>query len=111
MTDTLSATPDTTVARPSRLSEFWFYFRENRGAVIGFYVFVAFVLVAAFAPLLAPYDPTQQFREHALQPPAWQDGGSWVNHRRRASGDTSRGSAGRTACAPGSASRRGSTGR
>jgi dipeptide transport system permease protein len=78
MTDTLSATPDATVARPSRLSEFWFYFRENRGAVIGFYVFVAFVLVAAFAPLLAPYDPTQQFREHALQPPAWQDGGSWA---------------------------------
>ena len=44
MTDTLSATPDTAVARPSRLSEFWFYFRENRGAVIGFYVFLAFVL-------------------------------------------------------------------
>ncbi|MBJ6373342.1 ABC transporter permease subunit [Sedimentitalea arenosa] len=78
MTDTLSATPDTAVARPSRLSEFWFYFRENRGAVIGFYVFLAFVLVAAFAPLLAPYDPTEQFRQHALQPPAWQEGGSWA---------------------------------
>jgi dipeptide transport system permease protein len=78
MTDTLSATPDTAVARPSRLSEFWFYFRENRGAVIGFYVFVVFVLIAAFAPFLAPYDPTEQFREHALQPPAWQEGGSWA---------------------------------
>lgn len=78
MTDTLSATPDAVVSRPSRLSEFWFYFRENRGAVIGLYVFIVFVLVAAFAPLLAPYDPTEQFREHALQPPAWQDGGSWA---------------------------------
>lgn len=78
MTDTLSAAPDAVVSRPSRLSEFWFYFRENRGAVIGLYVFMVFVFVAAFAPLLAPYDPTEQFRQYALQPPAWQQGGSWA---------------------------------
>jgi len=78
MTDTMSSEQTVTVERPSRLREFWFYFRENRGAVIGLYVFVAFVLVAAFAPLLAPYDPTEQFRQYALQPPAWEDGGSWA---------------------------------
>lgn len=61
--------------RPGRLREFWYYFRENRGAVIGMWVFAAFVFVAVFADLLAPYDPARQFRDHLLQPPFWQDGG------------------------------------
>ncbi|MBO9412440.1 MULTISPECIES: ABC transporter permease subunit [unclassified Ruegeria] len=74
----LSATTSKTEDRPSALREFWFYFSENRGAVIGLYVFMAFVICAAFAPLLAPYDPTEQFRDHILQPPAWQEGGSWA---------------------------------
>ncbi|WP_170423488.1 ABC transporter permease subunit [Ruegeria arenilitoris] len=74
----LSATPPKTEDRPSALREFWYYFSENRGAVFGLYVFSAFVLCAAFAPLLAPYDPTEQFRDHILQPPAWQEGGSWA---------------------------------
>ncbi len=73
MTDAILAAPK----RPGRLSEFWFYFRENRGAVIGLWVFAAFVFCAALGPWLAPYDPAAQFREHALQPPAWAEGGSW----------------------------------
>ncbi|WP_170773085.1 ABC transporter permease subunit [Ruegeria lacuscaerulensis] len=74
----LSATTPKTEDRPSALREFWFYFSENRGAVIGLYVFMAFVICATFAPLLAPYDPTEQFRDNILQPPAWQEGGSWA---------------------------------
>ena len=54
--------------RPGRLKEFWFYFRENRGAVIGLYVFAFFVLVAILADVLAPYPPNEQFRQHLLQP-------------------------------------------
>jgi dipeptide transport system permease protein len=65
------------IERPSRLREFWSYFRENRVAVFGFYVFVAFVFVAAFANFLAPYAPNEQFRDHLLQPPFWQEGGTW----------------------------------
>ena len=65
-------------ARPSALAEFWFYFRENRGAVIGLWVFGAFLLIALLAPWIAPHDPTMQYREHILQPPVWQDGGSWA---------------------------------
>ena len=68
----------TSAERPSALREFWYYFSENRGAVFGFWVFVAFVLCAAFAPLLAPYDAAEQFREHILLPPAWQEGGDWA---------------------------------
>ena len=68
----------TAPAQPSRLREFWFYFRENRGAVIGLYIFAVFVFVAAMADIIAPYDPTEQFREHLLQPPFWQAGGSFA---------------------------------
>jgi len=66
------------VTRPGPLREFWYYFRENRGAVIGFWFFVGFVFCAAFAPWLSPYDPTEQFRDHILQPPVWEEGGSWT---------------------------------
>jgi len=65
-----------TSTRPGRLSEFWFYFRENRGAVIGLWIFVVFAFVALFGPWIAPHDPTEQFREFALLPPFWQEGGN-----------------------------------
>ncbi len=70
--------PATEIARPGRLREFWFYFRENRGAVFGLWVFVGFVICAALGPWLAPYDPAEQFREFTLLPPAWQEGGDWA---------------------------------
>jgi dipeptide transport system permease protein len=62
--------------RPGRLQEFWYYFRENRGAVFGLWIFGLFVVVALLADWIAPYDPTVQYREHLLQPPFWQEGGS-----------------------------------
>lgn len=71
----LSAHP---TPHPSALREFWYYFSENRGAVIGLWVFVAFIVIAVLAPWLAPYDASEQFRDHILQPPAWQEGGSWA---------------------------------
>jgi len=70
------ATHNTAETRPGRLREFWFYFSENRGAVFGLYVFVAFVIMAAGADILAPYDPTEQFRDYTLIPPFWAEGGS-----------------------------------
>ncbi|AUM75606.1 ABC transporter permease subunit [Paracoccus jeotgali] len=64
------------MAPPSRLREFWSSFRENRGAVMGLAAFVLFLLVALFAPLLAPYAPHEQYRDALLVPPFWQDGGT-----------------------------------
>lgn len=79
MTDTAAASHRGSVPeRPGRLREFWYYFRENRGAVFGLWIFLAFAFCAAFAPLLSPYDPTEQFRQNTLQPPVWQEGGSWA---------------------------------
>jgi dipeptide transport system permease protein len=70
-----------TVARPRDarlqvLAEFWHYFSQSRGAVIGLAVFALLVLMAVFAPFIAPHDPIEQFRGHFLQPPFWQEGGS-----------------------------------
>ncbi len=60
----------------ARFAEFWYYFSENKGAVAGLVFFLFLVFVAAFAPLIAPYGPYEQFRDALLVPPAWQEGGS-----------------------------------
>jgi dipeptide transport system permease protein len=68
-----------TVSRQSTkavLKEFWFYFSVNRGAVIGLFVFLTLVLIAFFAPYIAPHDANMQYREAFLLPPAWVDGGN-----------------------------------
>jgi dipeptide transport system permease protein len=56
--------------------EFWNYFRENHGAVAGLVVFALTCMLAIFADLVAPYGPTEQFRDALLEPPFWQEGGS-----------------------------------
>ena len=52
------------------------YFSKNRGALVGLVVFVLLILTAIFAPLLAPHNPDEQFRDFLLAPPAWE-GGTW----------------------------------
>ena len=63
------------VAPPSPMAEFARAFATNRGATIAFFAFAAIVLATLAAPLLAPHDPLQQFREHMLTPPLWAAGG------------------------------------
>ncbi len=60
-----------------RLKEFWSYFQENKGAVAGFCLVVFVILLALFADVVAPHSPSEQYRDHLLQPPAWQEGGAW----------------------------------
>ena len=60
---------------PGGLALFWRAFRGNRGAVAGIGLTIVLLFVAVFADVLAPYSPIEQFREHLLQPPSWQDGG------------------------------------
>ena len=59
------------------LREFWYYFSENTGAVIGLVTVVIIVLVAIFADLIAPHTYDEQYREVFLLPPAWLEGGDW----------------------------------
>ncbi|MCC7327725.1 MAG: ABC transporter permease subunit [Burkholderiales bacterium] len=68
--------PTTTSHGPWR--EFWGYFSANHGAVAGLVFIVIVLLVAAFAPLLAPYPPDLTNSAVFLKPPAWQSGGSWA---------------------------------
>lgn len=57
--------------------EFWQHFKQNRGAVAGLALIIAFVAIAILAPLLAPYDPTLLQQDALRLPPVWSDGGSW----------------------------------
>ncbi|MGI9350599.1 MAG: ABC transporter permease subunit [Rhizobiaceae bacterium] len=68
---------DTTLVRKGKFSEFWYYFSENRGAVVGLWVFVALVIIAITAPLIAPHPPQEQYRDALLVPPVWEEGGRW----------------------------------
>jgi ABC-type dipeptide/oligopeptide/nickel transport system permease subunit len=61
----------------SELREFWFFFRQNRGAVAGLVLVTLFVLVAIFAPFIAPYDPTVIHDGIFSQPPFWSAGGNF----------------------------------
>ncbi len=65
-----------TAYHPSPLREFWSAFRRNKGALGGLIFMVLLVACALFAPALAPYNPSEQFRDFLLTPPAWQEGGT-----------------------------------
>lgn len=58
------------------LSEFWYFFSQNRGAVFGLMLVGVFVFIALMAPVLAPYDPTLVHEEAFRVPPVWSEGGS-----------------------------------
>jgi dipeptide transport system permease protein len=58
------------------LEEFWFYFKQNKGAVVGLCYVIFVVLLALLADVLAPYAPNEQFREFILIPPAFSEGGT-----------------------------------
>lgn len=74
----MAAAPELTAeqAPPHPLREFCNYFAESRGALAGLLVFVLVCVVAIGADFLAPHPPNEQFREHFLQPPFWQAGGT-----------------------------------
>jgi len=63
-------------APPHPLKEFWKYFSENKGAVVGLYVILFAIFVAVFADVIAPHSPFDQYRDAILQPPIWMDGGN-----------------------------------
>jgi len=73
------ASPIAAPAPRSPLLEFWGYFSANKGAVAGLAFVVFILLVAAFAPLIAPYPPDLTNSAMFLKPPAWQAGGSMAH--------------------------------
>jgi dipeptide transport system permease protein len=71
-----AVTLEAQAAPPGPLREFWAYFSENRGAVGGLIVITIIVLAAILADVIAPHEPFRQYRDHLLQPPSWETGGS-----------------------------------
>jgi len=78
MSTILLEVPVVASAPRGRLRDFWGYFSANHGAVAGLVFVVAILLVAALAPVLAPYPPDLTNNAVFLKPPAWQAGGSWA---------------------------------
>jgi len=77
MNEQIQAATIEELAPPGPFREFWLYFCENRGALIGF-GFIALVLAASLlANLLTPHSPYEQYRDYILTPPVWQEGGIW----------------------------------
>ncbi|WP_303817870.1 ABC transporter permease subunit [Actinobacillus minor] len=69
----------TTLSAPvpkTPLQEFWYYFCQNRGAVIGLAFIVIVLFMAIFAEWVAPFDPIAQNRLALLLPPMWFEGGN-----------------------------------
>ncbi|MEH6576851.1 MAG: ABC transporter permease subunit [Amphritea sp.] len=61
----------------AQLSNFWKQFKLHKGALTGLYFIAVILLLALFADFVTLHSPTEQFRDHLLQPPVWQAGGSW----------------------------------
>jgi len=51
------------------LKEFWYYFSESKTAVVGLAFLVGIILMALTADIIAPHDPTVQYRDCLEQPP------------------------------------------
>ena len=72
VTSSSGATQAETAVRPSQslLSITWRQLRRNPGAMLGLIIILLLIMVALFAPQIAPYDPLRQNFRSALQPPS-----------------------------------------
>jgi len=76
---TLPSTALPADAPPARGAELWRRARRNRALLVGGGILLLIVLVALFAPLLAPHDPYAQDLVRRTVPPAWYAKGSWLH--------------------------------
>jgi peptide/nickel transport system permease protein len=56
--------------KPSEFARLWRRFRRNKGAVFGLGVFVAIVVMAVCAGIIAPYNPLEQSYAHIMEGPS-----------------------------------------
>lgn len=54
------------------MKEFWSQFKKNKAAVLGLMILAVLILLAVFAPFLAPYDPYHSNMPESLQGPSAQ---------------------------------------
>lgn len=75
-TSTALSPAATNAESPLRLS--WRRFAQNRFAMAASMVVVLFLLMAIFAPWIAPQDPNDSDLLRRLQAPVWMEGGEWA---------------------------------
>ena len=73
----LEAIEPTPAAPEGPWREFWRYFSANRGAVMGLLVIAVTIFLAITADLVSPHSPIASDSTAFLQPPVWQEGGTW----------------------------------
>ncbi|QIW16312.1 peptide ABC transporter permease [Pasteurellaceae bacterium RH1A] len=59
----------------AHLSQFWLSLRQDRLALVSFYLFLALLFLVFFGHLIAPYRADHQFMGLELMPPSWNDAG------------------------------------
>ena len=69
--DTMPAGTRRPSALRQNLKEFWYYFSESKTAVIGLAFLVGIIFMALTADVIAPHDPTVQYRDCLEQPPTF----------------------------------------
>jgi peptide/nickel transport system permease protein len=51
----------------------WRRLARRKSAMVGLVIVVALILIAILAPLIAPFDPTQQAYAYVRKPPSWRN--------------------------------------
>lgn len=69
---TIVSTPPDTAVRAPRVRAFWRFVRTQPLAALALLIIVAFVVLSALAPVIAPFGPTEQNRTAIQQPPGGQ---------------------------------------
>jgi ABC-type dipeptide/oligopeptide/nickel transport system permease subunit len=57
-------------------SDLFFELKKNKGSMIGIVIIILATLVALFAPLIAPHDPTKIYSDFLRLPPSFTAGGN-----------------------------------
>lgn len=61
---------------PSPFKQLWEVFKRTPVAMIGFYSFLFLIILAIFAPIIAPYSPVEGNLDMILLPPSWHSDGN-----------------------------------
>src|SRR5260221_13939660 len=66
-----AATADATTHEENPWARAWRRLKRRKGAMAGLFVVVLFIVLAGFAPLIAPYDPTATRFTQVRKAPSW----------------------------------------
>ena len=61
---------------PSPLKQIWNNFSSSPLPMLGLWIFIGFMMISIFAPLIAPYPLGQQHLDALLTPPSWHPNGN-----------------------------------